>query len=639
MNLFLRSRTPGEHFVEKKHHRDDSTFGIAKLNAFQFVSTAVFAFLCFGYWQVMIEDEDIYSGKAEQNRIKSQPLPAGRGRILDRDGRVIVDNISSFSVYLSREAVKELHLGAIAQGLDLDPVDLSDRVRKWKSRGGFHSLLIKEEASPSDIAFVEAHRDERNFPELELIHSQRRIYPSNGLLSHVLGYVGEVSEAELNMAEMARYEHGDIVGKAGIERFYNDRLRGKDGQRQVLVDSSGTVREVLGMTPAEQGQTVQLTIDLDLQAVAELAIENKRASIVAIDPNNGEVLAMASRPAFDSNRFSQKITAKEWREIMDDPAKPMLNRSTQAQLAPGSTFKPLVALAGLEEGVLADGSSALCGGGASYYNHYYRCHSRRGHGSVGLTRALAQSCDVFFYMVGNRLGIDKLHQYATLAGFGQKTGIDLPSEASGLMPSTQWKIRTARSRWFAGETISVAIGQGALTSTPLQLAHATGGIAVGGVWHTPHLLQGEAPARPPRRAEVNLDNIRRVVDGMYAVVQGGTARNSYMPGITFCGKTGTAQLASNDYLKGTAAGRKLKDNAWFVGFAPKEAPEIVVAALFESGEHGNAAATLARDVVKAYFEKKARARKPLPVLPTIAPEKPAASTPVAALGTRPEVQP
>jgi penicillin-binding protein 2 len=316
---------------------------------------------------------------------------------------------------------------------------------------------------------------------------------------------------------------------------------------------------------------------------------------------------MVSRPTFDPNKFTARIKSSDWREIADNPDRPLLNRAIQAQLAPGSTFKPIMALAGLETSTIDERTSFHCSGGASFFGHYYRCHLKGGHGGVSLHKGIAQSCDVYFYNVGNKMGIDNIAFYAEKAGLGQRTGIDLPHEAEGIVPSTKWKLRNYRQKWYAGETISVSIGQGALTLTPLQLARAIGGLAVGGTWHHPHLLESDTKSEKPASWPLNPDNVRRVVDGMYAVVnEGGTGGRGRIPGLEVCGKTGTAQLASNEFLKGTAAGRMMKDNAWFVGFAPRQAPEIVVVALFEHGEHGPMAAPIVRDVIKAYFDKKVR---------------------------------
>lgn len=585
-------------------HRDDPKIAAPKIAAFQYFAVAIFLFLISGFWGLQVQNEDYYSARAERNRIKAIPILAPRGKILDRDGRVIVDNHSSFSLILSREALKQENLKPIADGLRLDYDDLVKRLERFRNRPKYEPLVLKEEMTPADLSFVDSHRD--FFPELEVIPAQRRLYPQNGFAAHVLGYTGEISEAELDMASFAQYNPGDVIGKFGVERQYNETLMGVDGQRQVMVDNRGQPREVLSLKEAVPGRDIQLTLDLDLQVVAELAMEGKKGAVVALDPRSGEVLAMVSRPTFDPNKFAVRIKSSDWREIADNPDNPLLNRVIQAQLAPGSTFKPIMQLAGLESGEIDPKWSVRCGGGASFYGRYFKCWQKRGHGGgVDAIRGMAHSCDVYFYTLGNKIGIDKIAYYAEQAGLGERAGIDLPHEVGGVVPSQQWVMRNFRRKWYAGETISVSIGQGALTVTPLQLVRAIGGLAVGGVWHHPHLLKDLSKTEKPHVLKVNPENVQTVIDGMHQVVQIGTGVRARLPGVEVCGKTGTAQLASNQYLSGKSA-RHLRDNAWFVAFAPRQAPEIVVVALWENGEHGNLAAPIVRDVMKAYFDKKAR---------------------------------
>ncbi|HET8546768.1 MAG TPA: penicillin-binding protein 2, partial [Bryobacteraceae bacterium] len=545
--------------------RDDAKFSAGKIGVFQYVTVGVFLFLISGFWQLQIQNENIYSEAAARNRIKSIPILAPRGRILDRDGRTIVDNHSSFSLILSRENLRTEHLRPIADGLNLDYDDLVERLHRFRRRPRYEPIIVKEELTRAELAFVNAHRDPETFPEMELIEAQRRLYPRDGLGAHVLGYVGEVSESELNTPEFAKYEPGDVIGKYGIERQYNAILMGIDGARQVLVDNRGRERQQLDIKEAVPGKDLQLTIDLDLQVVAELAMEGRRGAVVALDPRNGEVLAMVSRPAYDPNRFAGRIRASDWKEIVSNPENPLLNRAIQGQLAPGSTFKPIIALAGLQYGVITDDFRVRCSGGASFYGRYFKCHLKGGHGVVDLHKGIAQSCDVFFYTVGNKLGVDRIAEYAKMAGLAELTGLDLPGEKEGVVPSSAWKMRNFRVKWYAGETISVSIGQGATTVTPLQLARAIGGIATGGVWQTPHLVKDFRQTSTTKRANLNLDNVMKVIDGMYAVVnEGGTGVRARIPALEVCGKTGTAQLASNEVLKGSSLGRSMKDNAWFV---------------------------------------------------------------------------
>lgn len=598
---------------DKPPLRDDTNFAAGKIAIFQYAAVAIFLFLISGFWTLQVQNEKVYDARALANSIKAQPILAPRGRILDRDGRVIVDNHASFTLFIARESLKEEHLPAIAQGLDLDLSDLQARVRRLRSQPKYVQLILKQEATPSDVAFVESHRD--FFPELVLLQGQRRLYPQNGMLAHVIGYTGEISEAELESADYAKYEPGDVVGKFGLEREYNDTLTGVDGARQVVVDNLGRVRQVLATKPSIPGKDIKLTIDLDLQVVAELAmdapldelhVKKKNGAVVALDPRTGEVLAMVSRPTFDLNQFSHGITRSYWKEINDNPDHPLMNKAIQAQQPPGSTFKPFTALAALESGTIDDKFSVHCSGGVALYGTYQRCWEKRGHGTVALLSGMAKSCDVYFYTIGAKAGINNLSYYGDIAGFGHPTGIDLPHEKEGLMPSEKWKLRTQRQKWYAGETPSVAIGQGALTVTPLQLARATGGLAIGGTWYKPHLLKDEPKPSPPVTWALNQENVKEIVQGMQGVIEGGTGGRARIPGIAVCGKTGTAQLTSEQYAK--SKGQKTsEDNAWFEAFAPCQAPEIVVVVLFERFPgHGQYAAPVARDVMKAYFDKKQR---------------------------------
>ena len=599
----LENQSAQHSLPQKLNLRDDPTFASAKLAIFQYTAVAIFLFLVSGFWELQIKSPEIYNERAERNRIKALPIAAPRGKILDRDGRVIVDSHSTWELILSRENLKQDHLHEIADGLHLDYDDLVKKVNRYRSRPKYEPIVIKEELSPSDLAFVDSHRDPETFPEMEVIESQHRLYPDNGILAHTIGYTGEISESELDNPDYAKYNQGQIIGKFGIEKEYNDSLMGIDGERQSVVDNLGKEREILGIKEAIPGKNLQLSIDLDLQVVAELALGDRRGSVVALDPNTGEILAMASHPTFDPNKFAVRIKSKDWKELTSDPGNPLLNRSIQAQWAPGSTFKPIVALAGLETGSIDEDTTFSCPGGATFYGHYYACWGK--HGSVSLHKGITQSCDSYFYNVGNKTGIDNIAFYAHQAGLGVRSGVDLPGEASGTVPSTEWKLRTQRQKWFAGETISVAIGQGATQVTPLQLARAIGGIAMGGVWHVPHLEKSITQTEKPHEWALNPDNVKKVVYGMYGVVnEGGTGGRAKLPGIDVCGKTGSAQIASEAYEK---AHPGTKDNAWFVAFAPCYKPEIMIAVLWENcGLHGQFAAPIARDVMVSYFNKKER---------------------------------
>jgi penicillin-binding protein 2 len=562
-----------------------------------------------GYWRIQVVDAERYIEMAERNRIRSMPIPAPRGPMLDREGRKLVDNYPGFAVLLLRDDPKEVdkYLDAVAEGLGLDPAELRQRLEESRGAADYKPLELKD-ATPSDIAFVEAHR--ADIPVLELHLKYHRLYPRDGFMAHVAGYVGEASEREISRSK-GQYAAGDVIGKAGLERQYNETLMGVDGKRRAMVNSMGREVERLEQTEAIPGKPIQLTIDYDLQAIVEARMAGEKGAVVALDPRTGEILAMTSHPAPDPNLFATRIPPEEWKRLNEDPDKPMLNRAIQAQLAPGSVFKIMMAAAMLESKAIPETFSTFCPGHATFYGRLFRCHvyGKGGHGWTKLHTAITQSCDIFFYNVGQRLGIDRIAYYAERMGLGRTTGIDLPNEASGLVPSEAWKRRVFKERWYAGETISVAIGQGALTTTPLQLAYAIGGIASGGVFRQPHLLKGLAGLEE-YRFPLSDDTTEKVTLAMYGVVNedGGTARGSRLEGIEFSGKTGTSQLISNEglaRLRGRTGGRRFTENAWFVGYAPRRNPEIVVAVLVEHGEHGSsAAAPIARDVIKAYYDKK-----------------------------------
>ena len=619
-------RNPDPNFPEQPQLHDDTRFAVGKIAIFQYSTVIIFLFLISGFWRLQVQNPEYYEERAQQNRIKARPLLAPRGRILDRDGRVIVDNHVSSTLLLTRENLKMEDLKPIADGLDLNLADLQDQVRRKSRQPKYEPIRLKDELSPADIAFINSHRDA--FPELDVISSQPRLYPRDGMMAHVIGYTGEVNEAELDSAEFAKYKEGAVVGQFGIERQYNDLLTGQDGQQRVEVDNRGQVRQSEEEQRAIPGKDLTLTIDLDLQAVAELAMDGKNGAVVALDPRNGEILAMVSRPTFDPNKFVGHISNKDWSAINGNPDHPLMNRAIQAQFAPGSTFKPVVALAGLESGSIDEHYAVHCPGYVTLYGHTYHCWDKKGHGTLSLHNGIVHSCDTYFFTIGNKMGIDTMALYADMVGFGHATGIDLPGEAVGGVPSPAQVLHTYHRKWYAGETPSVAIGQGDLKVTPLQLARAIGGISMGGVWRIPHLVKRDAAAK---KTEWPLDpvHVQDVVDGMYGVVnEGGTGAQAAIPGIEMCGKTGSAQLASTDVAKAAAAshGLDLRDNAWFVGFAPRRAPEIVVVALFEHGVHGNYAGPIVRDVIKAYFDKKTRIQTWLQQQTTAAAGVAAAST-------------
>jgi len=593
-----------------------------RLTAVQYILMGIFLVLGFGLWRLQVARNDYYNSLAEQNRIKQVPILAPRGKILDREGRIIVDNYPSFSVLLLRDQNRDLMADAdkIAAGLHMPPDDLRVRLRRMAALPGYQPLFLKDDITPDELAFIESHRGE--LPELETITVHRRLYPRNGFMAHVIGYVGQVSEDMLNQPQWELYNPGDIVGMSGVEQYYNDVLMGRNGYRQVMVNSRGKEVGTLSDVPAVPGKQLRLTIDLDLQIAAEEALEGKPGAIVAMNPQNGEILAMVSRPAFDPNEFAVHITRDEWNRLVTDPGKPLLNKGIQAQLAPGSVFKIIMSTAGLQEGIAQD-LVVNCGGGKTFYGRFFKCwiaSTHGSHGSVNITKAIYQSCDSYFYTLAEKLGIDRIAKYATLLGLGQKTGVDLPQEVSGVMPSEQWKIKNFKQKWYAGETISVGIGQGAVATTPIQLARAIGAITSDGVLVKPHVaFPDQFPAGFKQvatyndKGHVQIDeaNWTTITDAMAQVVSPmGTAGSAHIPGVDFAGKTGSAQTVSNQLKSKMSAKEKseYKDNGWFVGVTPRRNPDVVVACLFEGGEHGALAARVASKVIAAYVEKQRRVK-------------------------------
>ncbi len=588
--------------------RNDNRLPQARLAVASYIIVGMIGVLLIGFWKLQVIDADKYSSLAERNRVRYIPVIAPRGRMLDRDGRVLVDNRPAFSVLLLRDdpALVEKHLPGIADGLGIRLDDLRDQLANTKNLPKFQPIIIKPDASPADIAFIESHRSD--IPVLEMISVSRRRYLPRGFLAHAAGYVGEVSEQQIE-ASNGKLRPGDFAGKTGLERQYNDLLQGTDGMRRVVVNSIGKEVERLSTQEAIPGKQIQLTIDYDLQQIAEQSLGPRPGAAVALDPRTGEVLAMVSHPALDPNDFAVRISADDWKNLNEDPQLPLLNRAIQAQLAPGSVFKIITATAMLEDKNPPENFTAFCPGYATFYGRQFKCwvYGKSSHGVVGLHKAILESCDIFFYNVGMRLGIDRLSYYGTKLGLGHKTGIDLPSEEPGLMPSAEWAERVFHRKWYAGETISVSTGQGAVTTTPLQLARTIGGIAMGGVFKQPHLLK-DAPNVGEQRFSLSEPTVEKITDAMYGVVneEGGTARNVRLPGIEVSGKSGTAQVIGYATREKFGKQKKFEDNAWFVGYAPRRNPEIVVAVLVqESGKHGGeAAGPVVKDIIKVYYDKR-----------------------------------
>jgi len=621
---------------------------VGKLHSAQYLVALILAILLAGLWRLQVLNAENFRSLAEANRIRKVPILAPRGKLFDREGRLLVDNYPSVSCYLLREQVKDLDadLPLISQGLHIPIEQIQSTIRRYQYAPKYQPIPLKLDITPDEQAFIAAHRDE--LPELETLDEQRRLYPSDGFAAHLIGYVGEVSEQMLaNDDRYALYSPGDVVGRSGVEATYDALLRGTDGSRDVIVNSHGKELGHLGQELAIPGKDLRLTIDLDIQMAAEKAMEGKNGALVAMDPHTGEILAMVSRPSFDPNQFSVRLTRAYWNQIITDPNHPLLNKTIQAQLAPGSTFKIIMSFAGLEEGVAQD-MHVVCNGGGTFYGHFFACDKH--HGMVDIDHAIPWSCDTFYYNLANRLGIDTIAKYASEVGLSQKTGIDLPDEVSGTMPSTAWKLKTQHEKWYAGEVISVGIGQGATTVTPLQLARALGGIASGGALKRPHVVFPDEvptemlqtihetyPGSGDRVIPITPANWETITDAMAATTTTGTAAAVHLEGIDFAGKTGTAQVVSHS-AGATSLGKGAeRANAWFVGMAPRRNPDIVVAVLCEHGGWGaEASAPVAAKVINAFVTKQRKrdnnlriAATPQPATPQPAPATSSTTKPSA----------
>ena len=609
---------------------DDRRSLTNRLGALQYIIALGFAALAVGFWIFQIGQHDKFLEMAENNRLRKLPLPAARGVLLDRTGKVLVENQSTFNIAIVREQTKNISevLRTVAAATGVDLQELQEVVNRRRRDPSFRPIVLIENASDPQVAAIMARRLE--LPGVFCQQVPSRKYPQQAIGAHLFGYVGEVTEPQLQRADYKDVEPGSIIGQAGLELAYNRQLMGVDGAKAVIVNSVGReIRELEAESKAPViGRPMQLTIDADVQKATEdgFAATGFDGAAVVLDPRNGEVLSFTSRPSFDPNSFTAGVDRATWAALSNDPLKPLTNRALQGRFSPGSVFKMAVGLAGLEEGIITPDYHVYCGGGQTFYGRFFRCHKASGHGSVNLAHAIEQSCDVFFYTVGNQLGVDRINKWATLFGLGVKSGIDLPNELQGLVPSTEWKAKyTKEKKWYAGETISVSIGQGQVSVTPISLAVYTATLANGGTRVTPHLVKAiddgngwkpvPTPA-PQSKVEVTPEKLQAIREGMWLVVNGGagTARRAAIPGKDVCGKTGTAQVIS---LQGRAAARtnrNLRDHGWFTFFAPRDNPEIAGVVFLEHGIHSANAAQVAKHILLTYFAKKEG--RPLPPTPT-----------------------
>jgi penicillin-binding protein 2 len=578
-----------------------------------------FAILAARLWYLQIQQGEEYTELARNNRVRSLDIAAPRGNILDRKGRAIVTNKPSFNVVWVREGgrIDEELIKKMAVILDADIDELLGRIRKMAGTPGHIPIRLAENLAWDKVAYIENNR--MNLPGIKIEVVPQRVYHYGNLASHVIGYLGEISREELEAADPDVYRAGDMIGKMGLERLREKDLRGEKGRHYMEVNALGfEQRNLKGVKPLP-GNDLQLTLDVDLQQTAEnlLSADDKAGAVVAVEVNTGRLLVVASAPVLDLSKFLGGISQKNWNAVLNNPKKPMLNKVVQGQYPPASTYKIVTALAGLAEGIVNPDSTIYCPGSYRFGNRRYRCWKRSGHGTVNLKRALSESCDVYFYHVGQRLGVNRLAKYARHLGLGRKTGVAMEHEKSGLVPTSEWKLAKYGKPWQDGETLSVAIGQGFNLVTPLQLTMMTAAVANGGILYRPGMI--EKVYDPDGRVTEEFQplimdhfegqerNLNIIKEGLIEAVNGkhGTARRAQLKGITVAGKTGTAQvvrLKQYKHLKEKDIPYKYRDHAWFTCFAPAEKPEIAVTVLIEHGLHGgSAAAPIAQALLKKYF--------------------------------------
>jgi penicillin-binding protein 2 len=598
----------------------------SRISVLRIAAIVCFAALAVGFWILQVVQHAKYEEWADRNYLRTIPLRAPRGVLFDRDGRVLVENRDAFTIVLLRERTANLNLAisrlADAVGWPEERVREPIQAAIARRDPAFRPVLVVDHATMAQVVAVKARQLE--LPEVEVLQVPTRRYPDDDLGAHMFGYVGQIRDDQLGRSEYSGIEAGAVVGQAGLEREYNGELRGEDGRSNVVVNSVGRQIQPLGQDDPREGERMQLTIDYDLQKALEDGFHAAgfNGAAAFLDPNTGEILAMTSLPAYDPNAFATGMDRTAWAGLIGDPLNPMTNRLIQGKYSPGSTFKIVTALAGLGSHAITPDFKVNCTGGATFYGRFFQCmHS---HGVVDLRHAIEQSCNTFFYTVGSKLDIDTIFAYAKKLGLVGKTGIDLPGEADSFVGSSEWKQREYRQPWYPGETISVAIGQGAVSVTPIALATMISTVANGGTLVTPHLIKardadgtGWKPVpMPAPRAKVDLspDDLQAVRDGLWLVVNGsGTGGRARIEGKDVSGKTGTAQVVSLTGAKIAAAKMDVRDHGFFVFFAPRDNPQIAGIVFAEHGIHGSAAAPIAKHVMETFFAKKDG--RPLPAIP------------------------
>ncbi len=562
----------------------------------------VFIIILLRLWQLQILNTEKYKKLAEQNRIRIIKIPAPRGIIYDRNGIPLVENIPSFAALISPEYADKVDVNLLSKILNIPPDELQSKL-KTKTESIYIPIKIKDNLTFKEIAMLETRRSE--IPGLIIETEIKRHYPFGPATAHLIGYLGKITDQQIkNNPQYKTLPSYFLVGQTGLEKLFDERLMGIPGEKIVEVDALGRELRLIKKSPPVKGEDIYLTIDALLQDAAYKSFETLTGAFVAIKPDTGEILALLSSPSFDPNKFVEGVTEQYWNELINNQKNPLLNRAIQGLYAPGSTFKIITALAGLEEGVITpDKILVNCTGGISLGQWTFGCWKKEGHGPVNLRRALVESCDVYFYEVGRILGIKKIHKYSTLLGLGTATGFS-SDEKSGLVPDDEWKKNVKKASWFLGDTFNTAIGQGFLKVTPLQMARVMAIIANGGIKVTPYIMRGDEP----KKENLNLDpkNLEIIKEALSGVVNepAGTASGARSYIIKFGGKTGTVQVISKK-LKEKVSYKNVEHHAWFIGFAPVDNPEMAFSVIVEHGGSGGAvAAPVARNILEGYILKK-----------------------------------
>lgn len=572
-----------------------------------YIVIAIFSLLVLRLWQLQILQGNEYRKISEENRLKIVKIAAPRGIIYDRNGIPLVKNSPYYSVSISPALSGNIDAALLSKVIDIDIDTIKKKLSNKKS--SFEPVRLKEGLSFKEIAFIEARRSD--FPGLYIDIDVTRHYLFGEVGAHLIGYIGKLNQRQYRDSEFRGLPADAFVGQWGIEMLFDKQLRGIPGERIVEVDALGRELRLITEKPPTKGKDLTIAMDINLQKAAEEAFGEKTGALVAIKPDTGEILSLVSKPSFDPNLFAKGISQQQWTDLIYNPRNPLLNRALQSQYPPGSTFKIVTALAGLEEHVIDPETKVTCNGGISYGRWHFGCWLKNGHKTLTLHRALVESCDVYFYEVGRRLGIDRVASYARGLGLGKNSNLRLVNERKGVVPDTKWKQEQRKQPWYLGDTFHASIGQGYVAVTPYQMARLTGIISSGGCIYEPSLLKLEEKPLMSKKLNVSFENISEIKKGLYGVVNepsgtGWAARSSI---VEICGKTGTAQVVG--IRKDSRYLHELhRDHAWFVAFAPCDKPEVALSVLVEHGGHGGAAAApIAKRAIEAYLRSLQKSRR------------------------------